>query len=409
LNAENPLAQKLTLPCGATIANRLVKSAMSENMATKSLPNANLIRLYETWGKGGLGLVITGNVMVDSSELGEPNNLVLENESSVEKFRELTARAKAAGTAIWAQINHPGRQAPAPISRVTVAPSAIAVKIGGIAFRKPRPLEESEIIQITERFATTARLCKEAGFDGVQIHGAHGYLVSQFLSPLANVRDDKWGGSLENRMRFVVEVYRAMRKAVGKKFPIGIKINSADFQRGGFEEGDAIEVVKALESEGIDVIEISGGTYESAAMTGVKTESTRSREAYFLEFAEKVKANAQVPIMLTGGFRSSAGMREAIYSGAVDFIGLARPLAMEPDLAKRLIRDESARSDVEPVKTGIAAIDKSGMLEMGYYALQLKRISEGKEPDKNLNPLMALPLLGWSYTSGIIGKLFARK
>lgn len=383
-------------------------------MATRTLPNAGLVRLYETWGKGGLGLVITGNIMIDSRELGEPNNMVLEGDMdsssppTVEKFRELTAAAKKNGTPIWAQINHPGRQAPAPISRVTLAPSAIAVKLGGMTFRTPKALEEHEISEIITRFANTARLCKEVGFDGVQIHGAHGYLVSQFLSPLANIRTDRWGGSLDNRMRFVLEVFRAMRKAVGKKFPIGIKINSADFQRGGFEEGDAIEVVRALEAEGIDLIEISGGTYESAAMTGVKSQSTKSREAYFLEFAEKLKQNMQVPLMLTGGFRSSAGMREAIYSGAVDIVGIARPVAVEPALALRLLADENATSEIKPVKTGIALLDKSGMMEMGFYALQLKRIAQGKEPDPKMSPLLALPMLGWSYTSGIVQKLFHR-
>ena len=404
------IKNKIELPCGVTLRNRLAKSAMSENIALDNRPHEKLWHLYDVWGQGDLGLVITGNIMVDGDELGEPNNVVLEENSDLDHFREWTSRAKRNGAAIWAQINHPGRQAPAMLSRVTVAPSAVKLKIGNMAFRTPHALNTDEIRQIIGRFAHTAGLCKQAGFDGVQIHGAHGYLVSQFLSPLANVRTDEWGGSIENRMRFVLEIVRAMRAEVGKAFPIGIKINSADFQRGGFDEQDAITVVKALEAEGVDLIEISGGTYESAAMTGAHgvRESTASREAYFLPFAAKIRLAVKTPIMLTGGFRSAKAMNEAIESGAVDVVGMARPLAMEPHLAKRLLADSQAKSEIVPVKTGIAAIDRMGALELGYYSLQLARIAEGKEPDPKLSPLLALPLMGLHYASGILSHLLAK-
>ncbi len=428
------IEKTLELPCGVTLKNRLAKSAMSENMAVRNLPDEKLTRLYETWGEGELGLIITGNIMVDGDELGEPNNVVLENDKHIDAFRQWTAAAKKHGSQIWAQINHPGRQAPSAISKVTVAPSPVKLKLGNLGFRMPHELTDAEVKGIIARFANTARLCKEAGFDGVQIHGAHGYLVSQFLSPLANLRKDSWGGSIENRMRFVIELVRAMRAAVGKKFPIGIKINSADFQRGGFSEEDAVTVVKALEAEGIDLVEISGGTYESAAMTGAKgalgetvaastgaqdvpgstrdttslRASTAAREAYFLPFAEKIKKSLKIPLMLTGGFRSSAAMNQAIESGAIDIAGIARPLAMEPRLGKRLISDAHARIELKPVKTGIAMIDRMGVLEIGYYSLQLKRIGEGKEPDKNLSALVALPLLGLNYGSGILQRFFNR-
>lgn len=458
------IEKTITLPCGTTLKNRLAKSAMSENMAVRNLPDEKLVRLYETWGAGEIGLIITGNIMVDNDELGEPNNVVLENDRHLGAFHRWTQAAKKHGSQIWAQINHPGRQAPSAISKVTVAPSPIKLKLGNLGFRVPRELTEGEIRGIINRFANTARLCKEAGFDGVQIHGAHGYLVSQFLSPLANLRRDQWGGSIENRMRFVIEMVRAMRAAVGEKFPLGIKINSADFQRGGFNEEDAVTVVKALEAEGIDLVEISGGTYESAAMTGAQDvlgfardtkslqaptgaqdalrsatgttpsvsqtgaqdalgsardtkslrastgarASTVAREAYFLPFAEKIKKSLKIPLMLTGGFRSSAAMNQAIESGAVDIVGIARPLAMEPHLARRLVADKNARIDMKPVKTGISALDRMGVLEIGYYSLQLKRIGEGKEPDKNLSPLLALPLLGLNYSSGILARFFNR-
>jgi len=425
----------LQLPCGVTLKNRLAKSAMSENLAVKNLPAEKLFRLYETWGAGELGLIVTGNIMVDGNELGEPNNVVLEDDAHLDAFRTWTSGAKKHGSQIWAQINHPGRQAPAAISRATVAPSAIQLKMGSLAFRTPRELTDAEIHALVAKYAHTAALCKEAGFDGVQIHGAHGYLVSQFLSPLANRRSDHWGGSIENRMRFVQEIVRAMRARVGKNFPIGIKINSADFQRGGFAEDDAVEVVKMLEHEGVDLIEISGGTYEAAAMTGAQdvlksapdrmssavttgaqdvlksaadttSSSTAAREAYFLPFAEKVRQSIKIPLMLTGGFRSARAMNAAVASGAIDVVGLARPLAMEPHLACRLLSDENAHATLKPVKTGIAAIDRLGVLEIGYFSLQLDRLGEGKDADPNLSPLLAIPLLGLNYSSGIISRLF---
>ncbi|HNL11941.1 MAG TPA: NADH oxidase, partial [Turneriella sp.] len=192
------IEKEITLPCGATLRNRLAKSAMSENLALDGKPHEKLWHLYETWGSGSLGLIITGNIMVDRNELGEPNNVILDSDDNLDHFREWTTRAKRQGAAIWAQLNHPGRQAPAAISRTTVAPSAIKLKTGRLAFRTPHALTEPEIRSIIEKFANTARLCKAAHFDGVQIHGAHGYLVSQFLSPLANERTDHWGGSIEN-------------------------------------------------------------------------------------------------------------------------------------------------------------------------------------------------------------------
>jgi 2,4-dienoyl-CoA reductase-like NADH-dependent reductase (Old Yellow Enzyme family) len=405
------IEKEITLPCGAKLKNRLAKSAMSENLALDGKPHEKIWRLYETWGAGGPGLIITGNIMVDRNELGEPNNIILDSDEDIDHFREWATRTKRHGAALWAQLNHPGRQAPAAISKVTVAPSAVKLKTGRLAFRTPHALTEPEIRDIIEKFAHTARLCKEAHFDGVQIHGAHGYLVSQFLSPLTNQRTDQWGGNIENRMRFALEVYRAMRKAVGAKFPIGIKINSADFQRGGFDEGDATAVVKALEAEGIDLIEISGGTYESAVMTGVGgvRESTAEREAYFLPFAAKIRRAIKTPIMLTGGFRSAQAMNSAIESGSVDIVGLARPLAMEPHLCLRLLADKNARSEIKPVKTGIRFVDKLGVLELGYYGLQLARIGEGKHPDPNISPLLALPLIGLNYSSGIIGRWLSGK
>jgi 2,4-dienoyl-CoA reductase-like NADH-dependent reductase (Old Yellow Enzyme family) len=289
------------------------------------------------------------------------------------------------------QLNHPGKQIPNFVCKEPVAPSAIPLEEGlEKGFNTPRALTEPDIEAIIGKFGASARLAKETGFHGVQIHGAHGYLVSQFLSPRHNQREDRWGGSLENRMRFVLGVYAAMRGAVGDDYPIGIKLNSADFMRGGFTEEDSMQVVQQLSAAGIDHIEVSGGTYESPSMVGqgVK-ESTLKREAYFLEYAEKVRALVDTPLAVTGGFRSAAGMQAALDSGATDFIGLARPVAVDPDLPNRLLSDPETRVHLKTLTTGFRAIDQMAMLDVTWYEQQLARMGKGKDPNPNLNEWMA--------------------
>lgn len=382
------LSQSFTLPRGTTIRNRLVKSAMSEALGNRDrAPTPELARLYGAWADGGIGLCITGNVMIDRRALGEPGNVVIEDDRHL---AELTAWAQAAtrgGTHCWVQLNHPGKQAPKGLNKETVSPSAVPFRSEMQAFfATPRELTEAEILDLIQRYGRAAGIVQQAGFTGVQIHGAHGYLVSQFLSPHHNRRTDRWGGSAENRRRFVIEVMRAMRAAVGPQFPIGIKLNSADFQRGGFTEEESLDVIKALEAEGIDLVEISGGTYEAPAMTGVKAkgdalkDSTRQREAYFLAFAEKARQAVKLPLVVTGGFRSAAGMASAIESGAVDFVGVARSLALEPDLPRRLLTGGEPVHTVRPIKTGIGFIDKMGLMEVTWYTGQLKRIGQGQPP-----------------------------
>jgi 2,4-dienoyl-CoA reductase-like NADH-dependent reductase (Old Yellow Enzyme family) len=262
------LAAPLTLACGQVLPNRLMKDALSEGLGTRThSPDVRLERLYTRWGAGGYGLVLTGNVMVDRHHIGEPGNVVIEDDRDLDGMTRWAKSARDGGSPIWMQLNHPGRQAnPMATRSKPIAPSAIAPGIPGIP--APRAMTEYEIRGIVERFATAALVAESAGFDGVQIHGAHGYLVSQFLSPSANRREDRWGGSLDNRMRFVLDVVRAIRTAVSPGFAVGIKLNSADFQRGGFGEEESRLVVEHLADEHIDLIEISGGTYESPAMMG---------------------------------------------------------------------------------------------------------------------------------------------
>ncbi|MDP3859908.1 MAG: NADH:flavin oxidoreductase/NADH oxidase family protein [Stagnimonas sp.] len=398
MNPQQTLAQPLTLPRGAPLKNRIAKSAMSEALGTlDNRPTAKLERLYGAWADGGVGLCITGNVMIDRRALGEPGNVVVEDERDLDALRRWASAGSRDGTALWMQINHPGKQSPKGLNKQNVAPSAIAFGAEMAAFfSTPRELQPAEIEEIIVRYGRTAGIAKQAGFSGVQIHGAHGYLVSQFLSPHHNRREDAWGGSPDKRRRFVLAVLAEMRRQVGADFPIGIKLNSADFQRGGFSEEESLDAIRALVAAGIDLVEISGGTYEAPAMTGVPQQrtpvkdSTRRREAYFLEFAEKARAVVgSVPLMLTGGFRSADGMAEAISSGAVDLVGLARSLAMEPDLPSRLLAGGEPHHTVRPIRTGIALIDRMALMEVAWYTRQLRRIGEGRAPKPRESGLAA--------------------
>ncbi|MGP4091808.1 oxidoreductase, partial [Streptomyces sp. KR55] len=277
------LHDHLTLPNGQVLPNRIMKSALSEALADKrNAPDHRLEQLYRTWSRGGYGLIITGNVMVDRTQLGEPGNVVIEDDRDLAALTRWAATTKDAGIPTWVQLNHPGRQSNVlALGHTPVAPSPIPLNLPGAA--KPRELTSAQIEDIIERFATAAAVCETAGFAGVQVHGAHGYLVNQFLSPLSNRRDDEWGGDPERRMRFVLEVVRRIRSRVSPSFAVAVKLNSADFQRGGFTEEESRSVVAALAREGLDMIEVSGGNYESPAMAGSAAASTRAREAYFLE------------------------------------------------------------------------------------------------------------------------------
>ena len=376
--------QPLTLPCGVVVKNRLGKSAMSEALGTRdNRVTGKLATLYRRWAEGGSGLLVTGNVMIDRRALGEPNNVVLEDRRDMAALKAWAQAGTADGTQLWMQLNHPGKQSPAMLSRQPVAPSAIGFSNPALKrfFATPRALTGDEIQGLITRFATSAALAREAGFTGVQVHGAHGYLVNQFLSPLHNQREDEWGGSLENRMRFVCEVYRAIRASVGDDFPVSIKLNSADFQRGGFTEEESMQVVQRLGELGMDLIEISGGTYEKPRMAGQDApQSTREREAYFLDYAEQVRQRVSTPLMVTGGFRTTAGMQAALGSGATDMLGLARPLVLAPAMPREVLAGRAVTSEVKPIRTGIKPVDNMAMMEVSWYTLQLDRLGRGKAP-----------------------------
>ncbi len=380
------LDRPITLPCGRIVKNRIAKSAMSEYMASKKgEPQEGFQHLYRRWAKGGVGLNITGNVMIDSRSKEEGRNTVLEDDKHLGSWKRFAEAGKENATELWVQLNHPGRQARGHVSSHIVSASDVQMPFMKAIFKKPKPLTEEGIQEIIERFGNSAKLAKQAGFTGIQIHSAHGYLLSQFLSPLVNKRTDSWGGNVENRSKLLLSVYHEIRQRVGIDFPVGVKINSADFQRGGFEEDDSLQVIKWLSDAGIDLIEISGGTYESPAMVGhVKKQSTIEREAYFLDFIEKARRVTKTPLMLTGGFRTRATMISALDKGELDIIGIARPFATHPDLPNQLIAGTLKSLPTEVLTTGVKAIDGIAVLDVYWYADQMKRMGNKQEPDSSL-------------------------
>jgi 2,4-dienoyl-CoA reductase-like NADH-dependent reductase (Old Yellow Enzyme family) len=408
------LASKLTLPCGAVLPNRLAKAAMTEGLADpQGLPSPELTRLYKVWSDGGSSMLLSGNIQIDADHLERPGNVIINRELTEDeraKFREWTAAGTSNGNHFWAQISHAGRQCFKIVNPHPKAPSAVKLGIPGGQFGEPVALEGHEIEEIIAGFVRAVRICKEVGFTGVQIHGAHGYLISQFLSPRTNIREDEWGGSLENRARLLTEVIRQSREAVGPQFPITVKLNSADFQKGGFAFEDSVTVVGWLEELGVDLIEVSGGTYEQPKLLGIEgmepaeeqnvKASTAAREAYFVDFAKAMKEACNVPLMVTGGFRSKAAMEQALGSGAADLIGLARPLCPDPDGPKHLLEGEETLHRYEDelslfppalrFLTGIKALRAvAGFAVQFWFYGQIYSLGRTGKSDKSLSVFAA--------------------
>ncbi|MDT7631197.1 MAG: hypothetical protein QOI50_3127 [Pseudonocardiales bacterium] len=398
------LTSELHLGNGVTLPNRIAKAATSEHLATRhGAPTRQLTEVYRQLANTGAGLLISGNVMVDGSALEAHRNVVIEDERFLPALRDWAAATAGTDTKFILQLSHPGRQTMRGLSvagrrQDVVSASAVPLAISGASrrmFTPPRALTEAEILALIDRFGTAARVAASAGFDGVELHAAHGYLFSQFLSPLVNQRQDRWGGSLENRMRLLLDTVRAVRAATPESFLLAVKLNSADFQRGGFDAEDALTVAKALQAEGVALIEVSGGTYENAAMISgtPKRASTAAREAYFLEFAERFAHELTVPIMLSGGFRTRQGMIEALRGGAVDLIGLARPLAHEPDLAQRLLAGTADTSLVRRHAVGHRVIDD--LIDGLWHQQQMARLGRGRplRPERSAAVALAVVLL----------------
>ncbi len=345
------LAQPLTLPCGSTLSNRLVKAAMTEGLADPAgLPTSELERLYGLWSDGGAGLLLSGNILIDGDHLERPGNVIVDREPDEAMHTALSRWAKTAtrnGNQFWAQISHAGRQTQKNVNPHPKAPSPVKIGLPGGQFGEPVALTIPEIEDIVRRFGVCAAAVKAAGFTGVQVHAAHGYLLSQFLSPRSNLRTDQYGGALANRARALLDAVKTVRAAVGPDFPVSVKLNSADFQKGGFAFEDSLQVAQWLEAAGIDMLEISGGTYEQPKLLGAEgieqeepqhvAKSTLMREAYFVDFALAMQKKVSIPLMVTGGFRRRDVMEQAISAGGASLIGVGRPMCVMTDAPSRLL------------------------------------------------------------------------
>jgi FMN oxidoreductase CC3083 (imported) len=384
---ENLLFTPITLPNGTTIKNRFFKSAMSEGMGTRDFqPKKNIATLYKRWAEGGTGLIITGNIMVDPKGTAEPGNIVFDKNSNMEILKNWANQGQQHGAKVMVQLNHPGKQAPKTIAKETVAPSAVPLGNGlNKLFSTPRALTTSEVEELVQKFVTSGKVAKEAGFSGVQIHAAHGYLISQFLSPHDNRRTDKYGGSLENRMRFLKEIYLGMREELGKDFTIGIKINSNDFKEDGLTEEDSLKTIIELANLGLDFVEISGGTYERPAMMGATSKSTN--QVFFAEYSKKLKQKIEIPVVVTGGIRSINAMNTLLNNNTTDFIGIARPLTIDPNIPNKIKQGTYTIVETTRVSTGVKKLDKifGSLLGIVYYQVLMQNIAKGKEPKATKN------------------------
>lgn len=388
---KNVLNTALTLPCGVTLKNRLVKSAMTERISNKKFePTVGHERLYRDWANTHAGLLITGNVMIDRKHLESAGNVCFDNEDVLPKLASWADAGKKNGNHIWVQISHAGRQTNKFSSGRPLAPSEVQLKKIGL-FGKPKAMSEQDIQDVITGFARAAKIAKEAGFTGVQVHAAHGYLLSQFLSPITNKRTDQWGGPIENRSRLLMTIVHEIRKLVGRDFPLAVKLNSSDFQRGGFTEQESLEVVKMLDKEKIDLLEISGGTYEKVAFFILnedrygQKESTRKREAYFIDFARKVRSISTIPLLITGGFRSYDFCNQVLQNGELDLIGMARPFITNREDIPRFLNGEIQTLKNLVLRTGIKQFEDAA--EAGFYALQLIRFAKGKKFKDDISPL----------------------
>src|SRR3981189_2311256 len=386
----NLLDWPLDLPCGATLSNRVAKAAMSEGLADSGNHSTpRLETLYRRWAGSGAGLLLSGNIQVDRWHLERPNNIVIDDDSGRAQLARLAEAGTSRGAHFWAQHSPGGREVTASINPAPLSCSDVEIDVmrnAGFSFAKPKPMTEAEIGHAIDQFAFAAKKVKDAGFTGLSIHAAHGYLISQFLSPLSNRRADRWGGSLENRARLLLEAIAAIRRAVGPQFPIGIKLNASDFQKGGFTNAECVELVKLLDGVGLDLLELSGGSLEQPKVVGVTLKdegedrpraSALRREAYFVAFAGAVRKVAGMPVMVPGGFRSIAGMVEAQEGGDFDVVGLARPLIADPEAPRRLLGDE-----IDKLLSPEATLNPFYILP--WNTMQIERLGDGLDPDLSL-------------------------
>lgn len=376
-DANSLLGQPLDLPCGVQLKNRLVKSAMSDSLGDGAgNPTQVQMRLYERWAEGGAALSLIGEVQTTPYYPEKPGNLVLVPDADMTALHALAKRGSANGTHIWPQLGHAGALAHGPLSNPK-GPSPLNIEglhCDGMSL--------TEIHDLPHTYAQAARLAQKAGFGGVQIHAGHGFLFSQFLSPLFNHRTDAYGGSIQGRFRVIGEVIDAVRSAVGPAFPIGIKINSTDKLEGGLTADDALQIVQLLDETTVDLIDISGGTYFPGAASS--SEGTSSAGPYFLDFAGQAKKVTSIPIMLTGGFETRDQAEKALADSSADAISLGRSMVLNSSLANTWLSDAGGDPDFPtfdaPPRGGVTA----------WYSMRLTALGEDREETFVLNPTDAL-------------------
>lgn len=365
LNQAMVLGKPIELPCGIILKNRLIKAPMSDSLGNgEGDPTETQIRLYERWAEGGIALSIIGEVQGDPRFPEKPGNLVLGLNANQQALKSLTRRATIEGAHLWPQLGHAGALSHLPISQPK-GPSALSIgdfKCAGMSTK--------DVKKLPFLYANTAKYAKEVGFSGIQIHAAHGFLLSQFLSPLFNRRRDEYGGSIEARCRIILDVIAKVRRAVGPTFPIGIKVNSTDKLEGGLVQDDALEIIRLLDQTSIDLIDISGGTY----FPGAKASSDGSRPgAYYLDFARKAKKLTNVPLMVTGGFKKREQAINAVDSGAADMVGIARAMVLNSQLAEVWLAESGGDPDFPKFESappgGITA----------WYTMRLTALGEDRE------------------------------
>ena len=319
-----------------TLKNRSVRSATWAGMAeADGRCNKKLIKLLEALALGEVGMIITGLAYVLPNGKAAPRQLGIYDDAMIPDLLQLTERVHATDGKIAMQITHCGVQTLIAdnMDFPLWGPSAVSEKLSG---RMPKAMTQREIKETVRAFASAADRVKRAGFDAVQLHAAHGWLISQFLSPARNKRTDKYGGPIENRGRFLFETYRAVRRSVGKDFPVLVKLNTKDFIRGGFKEKDALFVAKRLEEMGLNAIELSGGTPASGKLSAARENIRKvADEAYFLPLAKKIKKQLSIPVILVGGIRSFGKVNDILKTGTADLVSMARPFIREPGLIKR--------------------------------------------------------------------------
>ena len=365
------LHHPLELPCGVVLKNRLVKSPMSDSLGDgEGNPSEAQMRLYERWAEGGVALSLIGEVQIDPHYPEKPGNLVFEAQTDQSAIQALAQRATIDGAHLWAQLGHAGALAHQPISQAK-GPSPLDVEglqCGGLSL--------DELHELPGMYAKAALIAKNAGFSGVQIHAGHGFLLSQFLSPLFNLRTDNYGGSVANRSLLIIEVINEVRSVVGAEFPIGVRINSTDQLDGGLIEDDALEAVRLIGQTSVDLIDISGGTY----FPGAKASSDSSSSgAYFVEFAKRAKEVTDVPVMATGGFKTRGQAVDAVASGAVDMVGIARAMVLNPELPNDWLAGDEGNSSFPRFEStppgGVTA----------WYTMRITALGEDQESEFKLD------------------------